>query len=128
MRFRFFHLVMMVAVATVAAGCATAGTNASPFEERHYDEREIKIFVTNLAFSDVTLYGFPNGARIRLGRVTGKQEEVFTMPLMAPADFYVEIDFLAGPTCITERMMIDPGDHLDLTIQNENLNWICRGP
>ncbi|MCJ7627437.1 MAG: hypothetical protein MUO50_03515 [Longimicrobiales bacterium] len=68
-----------------------------------------------------------NGGRRRLGQITGKQENVFTLPLRIPSELYLEIDFLAGPTCLTERMVVDPGDHLELIIQNENLGWTCRG-
>ncbi len=126
MRLRQIGLITTVAAAISFAGCAgRAGPGGNPFSDT-YSEKEIKVFVTNLAFSDVTLYGFKNGARNRLGRVVGKQEVVFTMPLEFPTELYFEIDFLAGPKCYTERLVADPGDHLDLVIQNENLSWICR--
>lgn len=128
MRFRFSHLIWTVAFAVFLAGCAAGGGRSNPFDGDYTAEQEIKIFVTNLAFSDVTLYGIANGAPHRLGRVTGKREVAFTMPMRMPSELYIEIDFLAGPKCLTERMMVDPGDHLELTIQNENLSWNCRVP
>ncbi len=123
---RRLGLVVTVASAPFLAGCAAGGGRSNPFSGDR-NEPEIKIFVTNLAFSDVTLHAFTNGGRWRLGQIMGKKEIVFTMPLRAPSEMYLEIDFLAGPTCLTERMVVDPGDHLELIIQNDNLTWACRG-
>lgn len=126
MKLRLAGPIVALAATAFLAGCAAGGGGANPFSADRY-EPEIKIFVTSLAFADVTLYGVTNGGRRRLGQVTGKREVVFTMPFPAPSDLYLEIDFLAGPTCVTERMVVDPGDHLELIIQNENLSWTCRG-
>ena len=79
------------------------------------------------AFMDATVYGVTDGGRRRLGRVTGKREMVFTMPLRTPSRMYLEIDIMAGPRCETERLIVDPGDQLELIIQHENANWRCYG-
>jgi hypothetical protein len=123
MTLRHVGLIATAAAAISFAGCAGRG-GAQRSADRYWEE-DVKLFVTNLAFSDVTLYGITNGARTRLGTVIGKKEVVFTLPVRFPSEVYLEIDFLAGPRCFTERMMVDPGDHLDLTIQNENLAWRC---
>ena len=49
------------------------------------------------------------------------------MPMRAPSEMYLVIDYLAGPTCETERLTANPGDHLELIIQNDNAGWNCRG-
>lgn len=126
MKLRQVGLVVTVASATFLAGCAAGRGGSNPFSADR-GEQEVKIFITNLAFSDVTVHAVTNGGRRRLGQITGKKENVFTLPLRAPSEMYLEIDFLAGPTCLTERMVVDPGDHLELIIQNENLGWTCRG-
>ena len=126
MKIRHLGTIGVVAFATLLAGCAMGGSQREPFSEATR-EKEVKLFVTNLAFNQVTLYGIKNGARHHLGRITGKQETVFTLPMDIASELYLEIDFLAGPKCYTERMMVDPGDHLDLVIQNENLSWRCGG-
>ena len=126
MKLRQVGLVATVASATFLSGCAAGMGGSNPFSAER-DEPEIKIFITNLAFSDVTVHAVMNGGRRRLGQITGKNENVFTLPLRTPSEMYLEIDFLAGPTCLTERMVVDPGDHLELIIQNENLGWTCRG-
>ena len=118
--------VVTVAAIALLVGCAGTGRGSDPFSDRSR-ETEVKIFITNLAFSDVTLYGIINGGRHRLGRVTGKRDFVFTVPMRMSSEFQIELDFLAGPKCYTERMREDPGDHLDLTIQNEGAHYRCRG-
>ena len=126
MRLRGVGAILAISSAIILAGCAAGGANGDPFSGDR-TENEVKVFVTNLAFMDATIYGVTLGGRRRLGRVTGKKEAVFTMPLPAPSEMYLEIDILAGPTCETERLIVDPGDHLELIIQNENAGWMCRG-
>ena len=126
MKTRHIGTIGVVAFATLLAGCASGRSGREPFSEATR-ETEVKLFVTNLAFNQVTLYGITNGNRRHLGRLTGKKETVFTLPMDIASELYLEIDFLAGPKCFTERMIVDPGDHLDLVIQNENLSWRCSG-
>jgi hypothetical protein len=117
-----------LATAGLALGCATvAGPATDPFAGGG-GEKEIKVFITNLAFMDATVYGVTNGgARKRLGRVTGKRESVFTLPFPHSADFQLEIDIMAGPKCKTERMPVNPGDHLELVIRTDNPYLFCAG-
>lgn len=118
----------MVAVAILLAGCAAGRADSNPFSGSGAGGAEsVKVYITNLAFMDATIYGVTMGGRHRLGRVTGKKEVVFTMPLRAPSIMHLEIDLLAGPRCETERLMVDPGDHLELIINNENAGLRCRG-
>lgn len=113
-----------LAAAALAFGCASAaGPPPDPFADG--GGKEIKIFITNLAFMDATVYGITNGARRRLGRVTGKRESVFSIPLAHSSDFHLEIDILAGPRCKTEKMNVDPGDHVELIIQTDNPYLFC---
>ncbi len=126
MKLRQAGSILALAATAFLAGCAAGGAGSEAFSERQ-TENEIKVFVTNLAFTDATIYGVTFGGRRRLGRITGKQEAVFTMPLRAPTEMYLEIDIFAGPTCTTERLTVDPGDHLELIIRNDNMNWMCRG-
>lgn len=121
------RILVAAAVTCLLAGCASGGNGSNPFSGGTRGESEIKVFVTNLAFMDATVHGVTNGSRRRLGRVTGKRELVFTMPFRHPAEFYLEIDILAGPKCRTEKMMVDPGDHLELLIQTDNPYLFCGG-
>jgi hypothetical protein len=126
MKHRRIAAIVSVAAVTFLAGCSTFLPLEDPFAGGKGDH-EVRVHVTNLAFSDVTIYGIANGSRHRLGRVTGKREVMLKMPLTFPAQFFLEIDFLAGPKCLTETLTVDPGDDLELIVQNENLSWNCRG-
>jgi len=125
MKLRLTALISTVAAATLLVGCAASGGQSGSFSENQA-ENEVKIFVTNLAFMDATISAHTLGGLHRLGRVTGKKEAVFTLNIPAPSEMYLEIDLLAGPTCETERMIVDPGDHLELIIQNDFAGWRCR--
>ena len=124
MKLRRSGLVLASGATLFFFGCTAGTTLSNPFSGSRA-ETEVKVYVTNLAFSDATIYGITNSGRRRLGRVTGKDEVVFTMPLRISSEMYLEIDFLAGPRCETERLIVDPGDHLDLVIQSENTGWRC---
>ena len=126
MNHRFPGLVITLGVAAFFAGCSTGGLESNPFTGGQGGQ-EVKVYITNLAFMDATVYGVTDGGRRRLGRVTGKREMVFTMPLRTPSRMYLEIDIMAGPRCETERLIVDPGDQLELIIQHENANWRCYG-
>ena len=112
------------AAATLFTGCAAGGAASNPFSQDQ-TAREIKIYITNMAFMDATIYAVTNGGRRRLGRVVGTRETVFTMPLQVPSEMYLEVDLLAGPRCRTERILVDPGDQVEFTIQTDNPRWLC---
>ena len=126
MKTRFSRLMVAAAAAILVVGCYTGGAGSGSFSKDQAKE-EIKIFITNVAFMDATVYGVVNGSKRRLGRVTGTRESVFTMPFRFPAEMYLEIDMLAGPKCRTERMTVDPGDHLELVIQMDSRYMTCGG-
>jgi hypothetical protein len=115
---------LALAALFLLAGCAAGGSRDNPFSESA-DRREIKLSITNLDFNEATVYAITSGSRQRVGRVMGKKEEEFILPLYSTSDFYLEIDILAGPRCRTERVTVQPGDHLELTIQTNNPYLIC---
>ncbi|HSG07799.1 MAG TPA: hypothetical protein VLA36_05565 [Longimicrobiales bacterium] len=103
----------------LAAGCATATAqkDSNPFSQDLADRNEVRIQVMNFNFSDATVWALVrDGRRTRLGYVTGKTEAVFTMPWTMPEPLRLEFDLLAGVRCITEQIVVDPGDILELQI------------
>lgn len=124
MKPRQVAFVAALAAATLFTGCAAGGTASNPFSQDQ-TAREIKIYIDNRAFMDATIYAVTNGGRRRLGRVVGTRETVFTMPLQVPSELYLEVDLLAGPRCRTERILVDPGDQVEFTIQTDNPRWLC---
>ena len=103
----------------VAAGCATAKDpeDGNPFSQDLAERNEVRIQVMNFNFADATVWALVrDGRRTRLGYVTGKTEAVFTMPWRMPEPLRLEFDLLADVRCITEQIMVDPGDILQLQI------------
>ena len=125
MKLRLPRLIVAVAATALLASCAPGRGGSNPFSQERRAAEEIKVYITNVAFMDATVYGVINGARRRLGRVTGTRESVFTLPLKFPSEMYLEIDILAGPRCRTERIMVDPGDDLELVIRTDNPYLFC---
>jgi hypothetical protein len=113
-----------LAVLFLLAGCAGGGSQDNPFSGSA-ERKEIKLSITNLDFNQATVYAITSGSRQRVGRVMGKKEEEFIIPMYSTSDFYLEIDILAGPRCRTERVTVQPGDHLELTIQTSNPYLMC---
>ncbi len=117
-------IILAAMLALVPVGCATAGRDSDPFVSGGANG-QLKVYVTNLAFTHATLWGVTTGTRHKLGIVGGKREAAFTMPLPFPTEMHIEIDILAGPKCFTERLTVDPGDELELIIPNDGANWNC---
>jgi hypothetical protein len=112
--------------AMVLGGCQTGRELSDPFSDAGPRSNSVTVYVTNLAFSDATLYAVTTGTRHQLGRVTGKQEAVFTMPLPFPTVMFIEIDLMAGPKCFTDQLTVDPGDEFELIVRNEGANVYCE--
>ena len=121
--------ILVASLALVVGGCQTGrqlvvGEADDPF--RSSDRAgDITIFVENNVFSEATVTAVTGVGRRRLGRVGGNRRENFTMALTMATDLQLELDFLAGPTCITDRMSVAPGDALQLTIRSDYSNLYC---
>jgi hypothetical protein len=100
------------------AGCATGKTaDGNPFSQELAERNEVQVQVKNYHFSDATVWVLVRDARrMRLGYVTGKTDAVFTIPWTFPEPMRLEFDLLADVRCITEELMVDPGDILELQI------------
>lgn len=101
------------------AGCAggQGARPADPFSQNLADRQEIQIQVRNFNFSDATVWALVrDGRRIRLGVVTGKSDEVFTLSWKFSEPMRMEFDLLADVRCVTEELVVDPGDILEMQI------------
>lgn len=116
--------LLMLVLAT--AGCAQTGRplggggsggGSDPFATSTERPNRIRIEVRNLNFQDARLYAIRgSGARRSLGSVGGKQDGSFTLEWNLNEDIRIEINLLAGPTCTTRRIQVQPGDILELQI------------
>jgi len=100
---------------------ATACGGVSPSLNDPYadagDRNEFRLHVQNDNFYDARITVLARGnVRQQLGYVTGKTDGVFTVPWTFSNDLRVQIDFVAGPTCTTDVLTVDPGDDLRLHI------------
>lgn len=103
----------------LVAACATAGSGDSPFGRGGDRPDSILLRVRNVNFADARLYTIRSGtSRKLLGSVNGKQDAEFTVSWPFSEPLRIEIDLLAGPSCTTEALYVDPGDVLELQIES----------
>jgi hypothetical protein len=108
-------------------GCSHGGRTAGASFAEGGAEASVRVFVTNRNFMDATIWAITTGSRQKLGVVSGKGEEVFTIPWAFPTDLWLEIDMLAGDRCATESIPVDPGDDLEVVIDVDmNGSPLCR--
>lgn len=114
---------------TLLALSACGGVSAStpdPFAGPD-GRNEIRVYVLNGNFYDARVYALVDGVRRQLGYVGGKTDGVFTMPMDFSRDLRLEINLVAGPTCVTESLPVDPGDTLQLQILPDPIGQdFCR--
>jgi hypothetical protein len=114
----------VAAVATLGlslglGACAGSGPNVSadPFSAATEGPQTISIHVTNLNFQDARLWAVSTAGRQRIGVVGGKANAVYRISWEFSRPLRFEIDLLAGPSCTTDALMVDPGDELQLQIE-----------
>lgn len=106
--------LLALAALLALSACASGGGRGTTPES----DSQIRIEVMNNNFADVTVWLVVRGSqRDRLGTVTGKSNETFTVPWTFSEPLRLELDLLAGPRCRTREIMADPGDVLELEVQ-----------
>ncbi len=110
---RIARPLLSLGIAAVLASCATRSSAPDlPGSER---DRSIHITIDNQEFQDATIYTVYAGSRQRLGMVTGKRSQTFTVDWPHP-DLQLAVQFLAAGSFLTERIPVVPGDHVELQI------------
>lgn len=110
----------LLALPLLLAGCAAGQSSPNgggPFAAAADGPQTITIHVQNLNFNDATLWAVGRSGRERLGIIGGKADAVYRIAWDTPQPLQIEIDLLAGQSCMTEPMPVDPGDQLELQIQ-----------
>jgi len=116
------RLVAMALFAFAPVGCIKTSSRVdNPFAPRGSREREgsIQVRVENLNFGDATIHALRGGERIRLGQVTGKSEQSFTVRWNFSLPLEFEVDLVGGGACGIRPMTVDPGDKIWLRIPTE---------
>jgi hypothetical protein len=112
--------------AFAACGGVSASTN-DPFLTGPEGRNEIRVRIVNSNFYDARVYVIGDGVRRQLGTVGGKTDGVFTTEWAFSQNLRLEIRLLAGPTCTSESLPVDPGDEIQLQIMPEfSASDICR--
>ena len=106
-------VVLAVVLAGTGFGCS-ASSQASPFSSP--EDARIIIEVDNRNFLDATLHAVWPGKRTRLGTVIGITSANFRLAWSGVHLLQIEIDLLAGPSCITEPISASPGEIIVLDI------------
>lgn len=75
----------------------------------------VLVTIENNDFRDATVYGYWSGVRERIGMVTGKTSETFSIDWKSEMfSFYV--NFVGGGEYRSEEIDVWAGDHLDFVI------------
>ena len=99
--------LLTAVLAGAGFGCATPRA-PSPFASP--EDQRIVIEVINHGFLDATLHALWRGRRVRLGTITGTRSANFRLAWDENELLQIEIDLLAGSSCITEPISANPGD------------------
>ena len=106
----------LLALALFAAGCASGGRPLSYGGEDRPEAQEARITAENQNFSDATIYAvWDAGNRQRLGMVTGLTSQTFELQIKG-SELRLQVDFIAGGNFTSDRIMVNPGDHVQVTI------------
>jgi hypothetical protein len=120
---------VLLAVATlgVAAGCGggSARNPVDPSSTPGGGDR-IRVEVQNLNFNDVTVWALRNSQRVRVGRVTGKTDQTFTITWNVAQPIWFEIDVVSGRSCRTPQVPVDPESRVWVVIPSEIGLSACR--
>ena len=105
--------VLAMVLAGAGFGCGASRPD-SPF--RSAGDQRLTIEVDNRNFLDATLHAVWPGTRTRLGTVIGITSANFRLAWSGGNLLQIEIDLLAGPSCITEPISANPGEIIVLHI------------
>jgi hypothetical protein len=99
-------------------GCGTRGPrgSANPFDGTGAGVPQMRLRVRNANFYDATITAIGDTNQRRLGVVGGNQTATFSMPWEFSSGLRVQVDLLAGPSCTTDVIQVNPGDQVEFQI------------
>ena len=117
----------LVIACTALAACAGRAGRAGRVGEAAADSAAAalegtSITVDNRSWLDVVVYALSDGTRLRLGMVSAAASGTFALPRQA-LRAGTDLRFLADPVgdrpFTTERVLLQPGQHVHLTLESE---------
>ena len=117
-----------VAPIVVLASACASGQSRNPFEGEAGTVRgdRIRVEVQNLNFNDATVYALRSSQRIRVGRVTGKTDQSFTIDWDTAQPIAFQIDIVSGRGCRTGVVTVDRDSRVWVTIPSNIGMEVCR--
>lgn len=125
---RCLYASLALCLVATLSGCGSSGRpipGQDPFSGGAV-AAQIRIRIRNNNFYDATITAIGDTGRRRLGTVSGNQTTTFTMPWAFTGSLRLEVDLLAGGTCVTDAITVNPGDQVDLQIQSTSGSNFCR--
>jgi len=132
------HRIVLLLLLVATTGCAVGGTG-NPFEGGSGSYRDnadatpttFQVRAMNPSFMDVTIFAidaYTRGRRIRVGRLGSSQEQILDFRMTsAMRDVRFQLEYLAGPTCVTGVISLVPGDVVELILPLEPRNEMGCG-
>lgn len=113
----FMRAMVVTAVTAFATACAARAGEGNPAIVPGLED-QIEIRIINNNFSDARMYAVHPRGREYIGMLTGKTEANYTLDWDISQTLAIEISLLAGETCTTEELIVDPGEALFLSIDS----------
>lgn len=107
----------ILALLVFSSACGGSAANALDANGLAPDG-QITIEVVNSSYSEATLHVFRGGERFRLGVVGALDEVGFELEWRLSLELQLSIRLLAGPSCLTRPIGVDPGDIIEVSIKN----------
>ena len=119
---------MLLAYVLVACTACGGGRARNPFDPSSTEGTadRIRVEVDNLNFNDATIWAMRSGQRIRVGRVTGKTEQNFTIEWNMAVPISFQVDVVSGRTCGTQQIPVDSNSRVWVTIPSSLGLTPCR--
>lgn len=123
---RIAALALVAVLALAASSCGKGFAQAkNPFAPASADETEVEVRVENQNFGDATVHVLRGGERIRLGNVTGKSDQSFTLRWNFSLTMEFQIEIIGGQGCAVRPLVVDPGDRVFVRIPTELSAQAC---
>jgi len=118
----------MATALLVASGCAGGmGEVRDPFaRDGSGAEESVRVEVQNLNFNDATIFAMRSGQQVRLGRVTGKSDQTFTISWNFALPISFRVDIVGGQSCRTPSIGVDPGSLVWVQVPSDAGLSNCR--
>lgn len=111
------RLALATGLIVFLGGCFKGwGQPQNPFNPAEGAPGEVAVMVENQNFNDATIHVFRGGERVRLGGVTGKSEERFTVRWDFTLDLQFSVQLVGDTGCRTRPLQVAAGDAVWLRI------------